>query len=186
MLPSYAAGAGDLFDLVAAGADALPCYRYLCARLAIETSLALAKHERMPEVALPVAQFARPAVSVPEAPPLPPSSPPSPPASTSCRGPAHAGGTPTGGARAGGARAGGARAGIPRGDPAQVQPDADGLEEDLEELLAEEPKPPPAPLAPPAPPAPPVQWPTAPLPEAHRLRGMFLAGNPPGEWRISR
>jgi hypothetical protein len=50
VLPAaLAPSVGDLPGLVAAGADALPCYRYLCARLAAESCLRLAKLEAFPE-----------------------------------------------------------------------------------------------------------------------------------------
>ncbi|MEZ4241762.1 MAG: hypothetical protein R3F59_37560 [Myxococcota bacterium] len=62
----------DVVALVAAGADALPCYRYLVARLAAETSLAWAKHLAMPDVPLPEPRAGAP-VAVPPPPPLPPS-----------------------------------------------------------------------------------------------------------------
>ncbi|MEQ1502947.1 MAG: hypothetical protein ABMB14_11990, partial [Myxococcota bacterium] len=69
LLPA-AASAGHVFDLAAAGADALPCYRYLVARLAIEASIALAKHEAMPDVPLP-SVVAAPTAPTPPAPPIP-------------------------------------------------------------------------------------------------------------------
>jgi hypothetical protein len=161
MLPAYATSAGDLFDIVAAGADALPCYRYLCARLAIETALALAKHEMMPEVGLPVAAASRPVAAVPDAPPLPPDL-------------------------------------LLRSSRAMQLPSA--FDEPLGEPAGEAPvEPAGEPAAEPQPHRPPVghtivadildepepfDWPTAPLPETRRLRGMFLAGDPPGEWRV--
>ncbi|MEQ1567460.1 MAG: hypothetical protein ABMA64_17590, partial [Myxococcota bacterium] len=62
---------GDLFELVAAGVDALPSYRYLVARLAVEASLALAKHEKMPDVPLPSFGAAGTTVAAPPPPPVP-------------------------------------------------------------------------------------------------------------------
>lgn len=67
----YGSASGDLFDLVAAGADALPCYRYLASRLAVEVSLALAKHLQMPAVPLPTRPGADAPVPVPPPPPIP-------------------------------------------------------------------------------------------------------------------
>jgi len=68
VLPS-AFGRGDsLRDLVAAGADALPVYRYLVSRLALETRLALAKIELMPDIPMPDLSLPEPA---PVAPPPP-------------------------------------------------------------------------------------------------------------------
>ncbi|MBX2799391.1 MAG: hypothetical protein KTR31_17075 [Myxococcales bacterium] len=46
-------------QVAASGVDALPAYRWLCARLAVESSLALAKLELMPQVALPLAPSER-------------------------------------------------------------------------------------------------------------------------------
>jgi hypothetical protein len=65
-------GGGDsLVDLVAAGADALPAYRYLVARLAMESRLALAKIELMPDIEMEDVTPAPP-VPVPPPPPVPP------------------------------------------------------------------------------------------------------------------
>jgi hypothetical protein len=50
VLPAAVAPVGqELPTVVAAGADALPCYRYLCARLAAESRLALARIELAPD-----------------------------------------------------------------------------------------------------------------------------------------
>jgi hypothetical protein len=144
MLPSYAASAGDLFDIVAAGADALPCYRYLCARLAIESALALAKHEMMPEVGLPVAPASLPVAAVPEAPPVP--------AELLMRS----------------SKTMQLPSAFDEAPAAQAQIPVPSVGHTLIAELEEDP----------------FDWPTAPLPEERRLRGMFLAGDPPGEWRV--
>ena len=180
VLPSYAAGAGDLFDLVAAGADALPCYRYLCARLAVEASLAMAKHEHLPEVALPTATLARKAAAVPEAPPLPPSLMASATGSVSLA-----------------ALRGAATPPLPEtlvSPPAEKLPvstsatliaDLDDLDPDmfdpdmLDPLDSAAPQAPAKPaLQPPLKPAAVFPWPKEPLPESNRLRGFFLSGRP--------
>ncbi len=64
---------GSLTDIVATGADALPCYRYLCARLAAEACLARAKLDHMPDSALPdLLGEGVPVAEVAAPPPLPP------------------------------------------------------------------------------------------------------------------
>jgi hypothetical protein len=70
LLPAVASSL-DVFDLVAAGVDALPAYRYLVARLAVEASLALAKHEKMPDVPLPKLTLPGEAAAPPPPPPVP-------------------------------------------------------------------------------------------------------------------
>ncbi|MCB9684328.1 MAG: hypothetical protein H6735_04720 [Alphaproteobacteria bacterium] len=66
---------GGLVDVAAAGADALPVYRFLVARLAVEAALAMAKEERSPHLVLPDALDAEPPAVAP--PPPPPFEPPS-------------------------------------------------------------------------------------------------------------
>ncbi len=69
VLPA-AFGSGDaLRDIVAAGADALPAYRYLVARLAMESRLALAKLELMPNIPMEDLSEREPA-PVPAPPPV--------------------------------------------------------------------------------------------------------------------
>jgi hypothetical protein len=63
-----------LSDLVAAGADALPLYRYLCARLAAETRVALARYETDPSL-----EPTGPPAPAPEAVPTQPAPTPAPP-----------------------------------------------------------------------------------------------------------
>jgi hypothetical protein len=71
VMPAVLGGGDSLVDLVAAGADALPAYRYLVARVAMESRIALAKIELMPNIEME-AVTPLPPVSVPPPPPVPP------------------------------------------------------------------------------------------------------------------
>ncbi len=71
LMPPALGASGTLSELVATGADALPCYRWLCSRLAVEASLALAKLELMPEVELPTPSSEAPIAAVAPPPPVP-------------------------------------------------------------------------------------------------------------------
>lgn len=170
---------GDLFDLVAAGADALPCYRYLVARLAIELSMGVAKYEAMPDVTLPDSPAAAPTVPTPAPPPVPPG------LRTDTVIPGLAAAEP---------------APQPAADTADAEPTAEATAETTAETTAEvtadvpaEPTAevpdddPPAPEPEDAPPPPEARraWPTEALPEDRRLRGVFaqnLGGTP--VWRV--
>jgi hypothetical protein len=63
---------GDLHEIAAVGVDALPTWQLLVARLAVEASIAAAKHHAGPFLELPEdAEPLPPAVAAPAAPPLP-------------------------------------------------------------------------------------------------------------------
>lgn len=71
VLPGVLGTGPHLTDVVAAGADALPCYRYLCARVAAESRLALAKLELMPELDMPELPSEQAPAPVAAPPPIP-------------------------------------------------------------------------------------------------------------------
>jgi hypothetical protein len=73
MVPSRLQREGLASGITSLAVDALPLYRYLGARLALESSLVQARLERVPDVDLPELRLAPPEAPTPPPPPVPPS-----------------------------------------------------------------------------------------------------------------